>query len=97
MRAGRPAGNMRQLLRLPVNSFVYPIAAVSALQRSPPLSSTGICISAIFHRYSFFLLQWPCDETDYFERGREKERETVLPVLNIGFPLHDAVKEYQPE
>jgi len=63
---------MRQLLRLPVNSFVYSIAAVSALQRSPR-SSTGICIyffiAAFFFRFDNHAMKWAIE--------REKEREKV--------------------
>lgn len=81
-------GNMRQLLRLPVNSFVYPIAAVSALQRSPR-SSTGICISAIFSSLLFFALI-----TTAMKRAIERERE--MSDKCFCFSSYDPVKEEHP-
>lgn len=95
MRETAPIENMRQLLRLPINSFVYSIGAVSALQRSP-CSSTGICIPA------FFITTFFCFDNHAMQRaigreeekgrqGREKERK--IRLINVHFLSYDPVKE----
>jgi len=87
--------NMRQLLRLPINIFVYPIGAVSALQRSPR-SSIGICISAFF--ITFFAsvtMRWNGLLEEKGEEGekRKREREREFCLINIHFSSYDSVEE----
>ena len=76
----RSIENMRQLLRLPINSFVYTIGAVFTLQlHTHPLGF----VSPFFYRYFFCFDNYAMKRTigkegwkrERWEKGKARERE----------------------